>query len=58
MWKRNICMKHFIICVGIPCAGVDGENGALKGESVVYKPGYYYRKDKKEKVSDTTGHSK
>ncbi len=41
-----------------PCAGVDGESGALKGESVVYKPGYYYRKERKEKVSDLTGHSK
>ena len=50
--------KTFYCMCEIPCADVDGENGALKGESVVYKPGYYYRKDRKEKVSDSAGHSK
>jgi hypothetical protein len=51
-------MKQFYCMYGTPCAGVDGENGARKGESVVYKPGYYYRKDRKEKVSDSIGNSK
>jgi hypothetical protein len=37
---------------------MDGESGTVKGEAVLYKPGYYYRKDKKDKVSNSTGHSK
>jgi hypothetical protein len=51
-------MKHSIICFVHPCAGMDGENGNVKGEAVLYKPGFYYRKDKKDKVSNNTGHSK
>ncbi len=37
---------------------MDGGPGSLKGDAVVYKPGFYYRKDKKEKVSNLTGNSK
>ncbi len=32
-------------------------NGTMKEEAMVFKPGYYYRKDKKEKVSNSSGTS-
>jgi hypothetical protein len=55
--NAKIYIKHVNCISGPPCAGLDGGNGNgnMKEEAVVFKPGYYYRKEKKEKVSNSSG---
>jgi hypothetical protein len=36
-------IKHeaYFCSAGLPCVGMDGESGTVKGEAVLYKPGFY-----------------
>ncbi len=43
---------------GNPCTGAAGVTETKREDGVLYKPGFYYRKDKKEKVSNNPEKSK